>query len=85
MRIVLDFRLARLTGLPRWSAAQARAVLTAQRDSGLCVAHFARRHRLDPARLYRARARLLTHHVPPSPSLFLDVTAALLAHARRPC
>ena len=84
MRIVLDFRLARLTGLPRWSAAQARAVLTAQRASGLCVAHFARRHRLDPARLYRARARLLVHDATSSPSLFLDVTGALLAHARRP-
>jgi len=41
-----------------WTADTARAVLTAQRQSGDCLTHFARQHGLQPQRLFWWRKRL---------------------------
>jgi len=42
----------------RWTREQARAVLEKHASSGLCIREFAEREELEPARLYRWRARL---------------------------
>jgi len=42
----------------RWTKAEARTIVEAQRRSGLSLAAFARQHRISPQRLYHGRRRL---------------------------
>lgn len=50
--------LAALCDRPRWGPEDARQVLLGWQSSGLSLAEFARRHRLQAVRLQRWRARL---------------------------
>ena len=54
----------------RWTETEARAIVEAQRRSGLSLAAFARRHRMSAQRLYAWRRRLAVAVAP----RFLPVT-----------
>lgn len=71
--------LDELVALKQWTQDQARVVLDAGKRSGLSLAAFARRHALDPRRLYWWRGQLPRAE---RPVAFEEV--ALLGAAVRP-
>lgn len=69
----------------RWTPDEARAALAAQATSGLSISAFAKRHSLQPQRLYRWHRQLpatLATRAPANAPTFVEIAASRVAPAQ---